>query len=604
MSEDEGSSIILFVVMLLSMTLVATASVTLAKTHFEWSQFGRRTSNSYHLARSGAEKVVDSMNKEIARVLPNLIEEASQNAHSALMAIGGVKYAKHEGADIYEGNYVGTAYENQYETELRQAIYNHIVKQFIIDDNNHKVKNINQYEASKSDAKGPDQPIEIQVNTTIYKEDSPVSARETELRAIVRGLAKDAFAVEVTARAGETKSARRTSTISRVVGTIHLDQFNSDEELLEEYEWAEAFPEALQSAVLSFGDFVKQGGGKVTINGDLSVKGTAKPKVTQENAKAGTYPEADEAGGVVISDGGILEVTGNALVINNIQIGKDAIANTIAINGHYSDTQNPWDNPVNDNYITIGRNVFMDNEGYNTTQYGSDDSYIDDFELKLRRFDQLINMDAFKRPDANEKDVDQYQNHTWSRNNPIEVITSIGETSIDISAYKKEPTAIISTDPDSVITLKARGGIGNRTFKGVIITAGKVKIEDSMTIDGIVIAGNEQVSAGVTSREDIRKGNFAGVQVAHGAQVTFNYDVTKEKDRNILFEIRFLDKSLQRKLYDCLKVTNYGSGETDIDIILGASEIGGKPKVKLSHESVIRSEQDGLRFVMKSLKKI
>ena len=151
-------------------------------------------------------------------------------------------------------------------------------------------------------------------------------------------------------------------------------------------------------------------------------------------------------------------------------------------------------------------------------------------------------------------------------------------------------------------------------FTGVIISPGKLKIASDMTINGIVIAGNEK-DGGAASRADIREGRCAGIQVSEGAHVTFKYDIndpaTKNNDRDLIFKIRFMDKSLQRKLYDCLKMTNYGSASGDMDFILGANlpemladDLVPKPKVKLSKESVISSQQEGLQFVIKSLKKI
>ena len=95
---------------------------------------------------------------------------------------------------------------------------------------------------------------------------------------------------------------------------------------------------------------------------------------------------------------------------------------------------------------------------------------------------------------------------------------------------------------------------------------------------------------------------MAGVQIS-ARNVVINHD------RNQLLAIRCMDKSLRRKLYDCLKITQYKNinsvdleeEEAKIDAILGPV---GERRIKLSHLSVIYSKQGGLQFVLKSLRKL
>ena len=856
--NDEGSAIGLFVVIILSMTLLATASMTLAKTQYSWARFSRQTSNSYHLARSGAEKVVDSMNKEIAKVLPDLMKEASKIAHTKLMGAGLNEGVKYEGSDAYTGKYVGLQYENEYEIQLKNLIYNHIVDKFITTPTGG-----NDYSATKSDIKDP---IEIKVKTNVYKNGSttvPLDLASIAINLVqsaemlnpdldpVTGTdTKDAFMVEVTAWAEE--GSKSSLTKSRVVGTISLKQLIKNEQLLEEYEWADAYPEAIQSAIISFGDFVINGDFEAKVEGDISVKGTKGAPATAHDAKMGDFPEPDEFGGIVVSDGGKLEVHGNALVVTNIQttnskedvkrekttkikITQDAIAETIAINDNSSESSVPWETFVANNTIDIERNAYVDNDirigryvkdgkitvansvfgisdgdshgvadgagiyvdpnkssgiyamgrfpgdtgkikmgrafiagqafinfgdgnGYHRLYesagepfedvyyldkyreaYGEDEAYLVDFEglinkekieivdtyaskahayapamiaagtlqdvssgtpigsqaeaMKIfytgldgsfptatkealtqasdwdneiigtgtnwgtliahpknfyeganpfkknyfatptpdpnvkfdnliaykglqgymlgkrgvfyqhfvttggttglvpkdRKFDELVNVNTFTT------------NQPWSRNNPIEVVTSSKD--INLKDYNNMPTAIICTNPSAILTLKSQSGY--KDFTGIIVTPGKIIIENEMTIHGIVIAGNE--STGGATPKDIREGKHAGIQIESGAKVVFKYDMTIPADRDMIFNMHFMDKSLQRKLYDCLGMTSYGSvtsTQTDaqkIETIFGPN---GKRKVKLSNESVISSNQEGLQFVMTSLKKI
>lgn len=442
--NEEGSTVGFFVMVLLAITVMATATVTLAQTQFAWAQSSRQTSNSYELARSGAEKTIDSMNKEIAMVLPKVMAEASENAYETLMADDNMVYEK--GLTAYDGEYKGGHFHEQYEKELKRLLYDHIVTKFASGLPNKSPVPQVIFEANKSDVKGA---IKIKVQTKIYKYGDKVPK---EVLLATRGLlnpsdigsndktksekSKDAFAVEVLAWA---QDATQTSiTKARVVGAIRLDQEETHEKVLEEYEWTDRVPEIFQSAITSCGD--------------------------------------------------------------------------------------------------------------------------------------LINVEAFTK------------NHQWTRNNPIKVIREEGPTKVNISDYENRPTAIIATHEDAIIELISSEG--NREFTGIIASPGKIIIRNEMTIHGVVIGG---------------VGEHPNLQIEADKGVIFDYDSEKEEDRNIILEIRFIDKELQRRLYDYCGMTNYGAGglNGDMDKIFGPFS---NRSIKISPKSIIMSSQEGLKFTMRSLK--
>lgn len=380
---DQGNMLVLLVVLLLCMTLLAGASVTLAQTQWNMARFSRQTSNSYYLARSGAEKMIDSMNKELAAELPRLMEEASNSTRTKMLEAkdskDGISYTI-ENEDPYSGRYIGREYENEYEVKLKELIYDHIVTNF------HHSMSYKAY----SDTKG-NEPITITAN--LYHRQS-ITGVPDDIKPIVQQLtpeedvgvsSEDVLAVEVVARA--QKDSKTSLTKARVVGTISLNQMmDNKEQLLEEYEWAldehgkGVYPEALQSAVISFGDFLVSGGNSAKIQGDIHVKGTIK-KAIDAQYYTKTFPEPDEWGGIIVSNKGELEVKGSAFVVSNIQtlnsygketlenkiiIEKDAIANTIGIHDSYyaghADNIAPWNHYVKNNSITIGQNAYIDND--------------------------------------------------------------------------------------------------------------------------------------------------------------------------------------------------------------------------------------------------
>lgn len=408
---DENGGVMSFVVVLiLSMTLLATASMTVAKTQLTMSRFGRQTSNSYYLARSGAEKLVDTMNKEIAVELPRLMEEANKAAHNQLLAEDATKDGftyEFQNGQPYLGKYVSRTNENEYKIKLMELIYDHIFETFIKNPDKSKTMDYKAYsDVSKN--------IPIIVTGKIYSNHSKDTQKIPEdIKDIVNNLAtkndigittpsKDAFVVEVIAQAKE--GTKTSLTKSRVIGTIGLEELLEDDEFLEEYVWATdengkrtIYPETLQAGIISFGDFIIQGDYKATINGDIQVKGTQR-KATRDEYITGNFPEPDQWGGITVSDGGNLILKENALTISNIQtvnswgyegkttqitIGKDAIAHTIAIHDNYYEghlsNQKPWEknNYVKNNKINIGWNAYVDNDI-------RIDRYVDKGEIKIK----------------------------------------------------------------------------------------------------------------------------------------------------------------------------------------------------------------------------
>lgn len=257
---DEGGSVLAFVViLLLSMTLLGSATMALAKGQLTISRLGRQTSNSYHLARSGAEKAIDTMNKEIAMEWPRLMEEANIEVHKKLLAenIDGITYQYSE--DIYSGKYVGRENENQYKIELKKGVYNYLVENFTkankADRSYQVFSDINHVNPTK-------------IVMKLYNNHSnTIKKMPEDISHIVNGLAtennigvepddKDIFVIEVIASIKE--AANNTLVNSRVVGTIGLEKRLKEDELLEEYEWAKdsgrriGYSEALSAAVIAF----------------------------------------------------------------------------------------------------------------------------------------------------------------------------------------------------------------------------------------------------------------------------------------------------------------------------------------------------------------
>lgn len=192
MADEKGNLVSLLAILMMLMTLLTTGALGLAQSQLAISRLDRETSNSYHLARSGAEKMVDAMNKELEKELPKLIRQAWEEAPN-----------------------------DQYKIFLTRLIYHHIDDRLI----DHK-KTKSDYQVY-SDVRDH---IPISITARLYNNSQKGNpALKKDLKNSINRLALEEevgrsdlpeFAVEVVARAVE--GPKTTLVQSRVIGTIKL----------------------------------------------------------------------------------------------------------------------------------------------------------------------------------------------------------------------------------------------------------------------------------------------------------------------------------------------------------------------------------------------
>ena len=78
--SEKGNALILVVLLVLCMMLIAGGVMAVSFSHVEISQAYKKTSNLYYAAQSGAEKMVDHINKLLLEKMPELMEQASNEA--------------------------------------------------------------------------------------------------------------------------------------------------------------------------------------------------------------------------------------------------------------------------------------------------------------------------------------------------------------------------------------------------------------------------------------------------------------------------------------------------------------------------------------------
>ena len=248
--------------------------------------------------------------------------------------------------------------------------------------------------------------------------------------------------------------------------------------------------------------------------------------------------------------------------------------------------------------------------------YGAN-SGSEDKEALLLDFDKVVNLDYLDSTTP------------WSYENPIEYVNG---DEIDISKYYVDegagmvpyPTILVNKGQRE-LTLKATevDALGNplNTFKGIIISKGNVRIEDSLTIEGTLIIGGDQQG----NTQERMVGKDVGLRVAGTGNT-----VKLIHNPDILLQVKASDRKAYQNILDALKITRFNEvNEADApasfkDETVQISSILGEyykvlesdttvlkdpiiyttGRVKLSNQSILELETSKIKIHLKNMKKL
>lgn len=429
-TNEKGSATFLTLIIVLALLVLMSAVTEIAYKQYEISDIQKKTSNAYYLAESAIEKTVDTFNKVLESKNTDILEATRREALSNLyttangtptttfkwyqlksgtspligegyfksnfsledaMRLNSIKqlitYIVSTGSVpkesvAYSGKYLLT-FESEYETRSDEGISGNTTVQIqaYLDGNDHDLINDMFKEILPTGPNG-------EVSLSGLDKFDLAYIKQNYASVNLEDVFKDILTIEAVATSPGDIIQRASAKVSLLEGIDLEDQ------LKEQYTWTANPPDLLNSAIVSFSDFVVQDGGQAIITGDLSVKGSK----VEETDKV-TW-EADEIGGVIVKNGGNLQVKvpaennsfesnntgsiytlGNVIATNGwtgqmdqysletqIQVEGNIVANTVGILDDFYDgdtvNNSPWDSSKQGSNLKIEThgNIFVEDD--------------------------------------------------------------------------------------------------------------------------------------------------------------------------------------------------------------------------------------------------
>lgn len=366
--NENGNALILVVLLVMCMMLIAGGVMAVAFSHVEISQAYKRTSNLYYAAQSGAEKMVDQLNKILIEEMPKLTEKAANQAKNKVAP----PKPEDPGETVQNPDYDKLKY---FLDEENSSAYE---GEFLLDNLYQKLLQEKAIETIVGDTSPIDETTVLMEFKYELKNERNKSLVEVQLRPKMTSGKVTGFTV--TSKATLKNESDALSDITLEGDIIISDLIGHKELLLEEYRWKDEnlMPNTFRSPILTFGDLIVTDGAVVEIDGDVRAKGYIP---TRNDGEA--YPELEEYGGIYVSHGGKLTINGNATTLANVHtmnkygtssarteitVKGDVIANSVAIeddypyHGYSEADSRPIGEKVKNQYITINGDVYVDND--------------------------------------------------------------------------------------------------------------------------------------------------------------------------------------------------------------------------------------------------
>ncbi|KAE9637247.1 MAG: hypothetical protein JG775_2541 [Defluviitaleaceae bacterium] len=373
--KEEGNALLLVMLLVMCMLMIGGGIAGVASFHMEMSQAYKNTSSLYYAAQSGAEKIVDQLNKRLIEEMPKLMEESSKEAKNEIAPLKpknleefmpSPDYSKltynidPSNSSPYEGEFILL---NRYQDLLKEKAIKTITVNTICE---------------------PD--VVLMEIDYVIKNEKNYSVVHAELKPKIKSGKVEGLKVLSTATLKkEPFSAEIISKIILEGDIVISDLIGHKEFFLEEYRWMDEnlIPNTFRSPILTFGDLVITNDAQVIIEGDVRAKGYIPPhKVVRSNGKK-VYPELEEYGGIYVSHGGRLTVYGDVITLSNLHTIKkpndgdtaitvhgDVFANSVVIEDDYPyinsagkyNTERFLKDRVEGQKINIYGDVYIDND--------------------------------------------------------------------------------------------------------------------------------------------------------------------------------------------------------------------------------------------------
>lgn len=372
--SQAGSALLMTVVILFALSIVITTCMSLAKIRLDIALVEKYTSNTYYIAKSALEQQVQQINDSLTVELPALIKALEESYIEQM--ISDEESKMEQAFQINKVSACSTKLDNkQLEEQLKIQIKKFITDAYLI-----KMKQSGVCYKLKGDREKNRYYTEIQITCP----EGAFNMNSDQLTFVARVVTYDTL--------GNTYEVQQIQT------TVKLEIDQLTHELNEKLEWrydghldnqgeliyqTDSLPETLRGAVISFSDLgIIEGALK--IEGDLYVKGE-KMRVDDLESAPGTFLDIDLTGGVMVANGGKLEISGSLYCVNNvfaanewneenekynlktsILVRKNIICNTLGIIDDFNEADSnlfPFaDKKEQSIDIYVGGDVMVDND--------------------------------------------------------------------------------------------------------------------------------------------------------------------------------------------------------------------------------------------------
>lgn len=345
--RQKGSIMLITVLLLIILTILLETCIHLAKRQMELVDIGRDTSHMYEMAESGVKQEIQLINEALENELPKIvayigecylyndesgkgfiadekaIDRAIDASNPATSKYDHIRYGYYDpikgeetiGRLIIHENAHSKDVKKQKDMQaiVQELLYEFLTTYFLVDEEKKEGPEPFVYEVQ----------TDHQIEGALTKVTVTPKARKDKKGKTI--LSEIILETQVETYVGEGKE-KKTLALHHYETLAAIDVPPTNQlmpEIHEYYEWVnENNPsELLGSPLTVFGDLVIDGSNHIlkVVSGDVQVKGTKQTESAQQNHQ---LLERDEYGGVLVMNGGKLEVAESLYCLSNVVVSN------------------------------------------------------------------------------------------------------------------------------------------------------------------------------------------------------------------------------------------------------------------------------------------
>ena len=388
--KQEGSAMLITTIIVTALLIIVATTINMAGRQMDLATLNRNTSNTYYLAKSAVEKQAELMNVALDEELSYIINEMNtsidpdKNYITQLINEGeNIEYVPPiiDASNVVTKKGLIKVDNTTIRNHLSDSLYNALQTKFITGES--------LIYTAQGDRADNDNKTEIKIDIT-----ETTSGGNNAFKIMAKATTKSGSSIYDEQMVEAIVEIRLPDDI--------INEIHEKYDFIKE-EGQDIVPDILKGAITCYSDLIvgdysgtdsgEPESSTLEVQGDVYVGGkpniqsyTIEDSLYAESDERNTrlYPEPDQNGGIIVTNGGKLNIIGNAYTTRNILttsgwglngynkesqiiVTKDAMAHTIGIIDDFykdSENQNPFAeaNQVSRNKIKVNGNVMVDND--------------------------------------------------------------------------------------------------------------------------------------------------------------------------------------------------------------------------------------------------